>query len=307
MTVTAVDDAIDEEDESFTITHAVPSTADTAYNAATASDVSVIVTDNDTAGVTISEGSLTIEEGNTGTYTVMLNTKPADNVTVTISGHASTDVSVDKTTLLFTDQNWGTAQTVTTEEDDDSQYETDVTLSHAVPSTTDTLYNAATASDVGVTVTDNDVASVTVSFEQVTYTVAEGGSITVKLSADPERMVMIPISKDNQGGATSAGYSGVPENVTFNSVDMEKNSSFTAASDSFDDDVESVKLGFSSNLPGGVSEGSVDETVVSITDDDVTADPQVTVQFPSAGTPTPFLKATRWRAPLASAMTRSGW
>ena len=120
--------------------------------------------------------------------------------------------------------------TVTAEEDDDSQDETDVTLSHAVASTTDTLYNAATASDVGVTVTDNDVASVTVSFEQATYTVAEGDSVTVtvKLSADPERTVMIPISKDNQGGATSADYSRVPENVTFNSGDMEKTFSFTA-------------------------------------------------------------------------------
>ena len=125
--------------------------------------------------------------------------------------------------------------TVTVEEDDDSQDETDVTLSHAVASTTDTLYNAATASDVGVTVTDNDVASVTVSFEQATYTVAEGDSVTVtvKLSADPERTVMIPISKDNQGGATSADYSRVPENVTFNSGDMEKTFSFTAAASTF--------------------------------------------------------------------------
>ena len=180
----------------------------------------------DADGVTVSESSLTIQEGSTDTYTVVLNTQPAGNVTVTIGGVDGTDVSVDKTTLTFTAQ----TVTVTAEEDDDSQDETDVTLSHAVASTTDTLYNAATASDVGVTVTDNDVASVTVSFEQATYTVAEGDSVTVtvKLSADPERTVMIPISKDNQGGATSADYSRVSENVTFNSGDMEKTFSFTA-------------------------------------------------------------------------------
>ena len=40
--------------------------------------------------------------------------------------------------------------------------------------------------------------------------------------------MIIPISKDNQGGATSADYSRVPENVTFNSGDMEKTFSFTA-------------------------------------------------------------------------------
>ena len=43
-----------------------------------------------------------------------------------------------------------------------------------------------------------------------------------------------------------------------------------------DDDGESVKLGFGNSLPDGVSEGSPDETVISITDDDV---PDVTASF----------------------------
>ena len=62
------------------------------------------------------------------------------------------------------------------------------------------------------------------SFGQGTYTAAEGGSITVtvKLSVDPERTVTVPINHTPQGGATSADYSGVPTNVTFNSGDTEK-------------------------------------------------------------------------------------
>ena len=46
-----------------------------------------------------------------------------------------------------------------------------------------------------------------------------------------------------------------------------------------DDDDESVKLGFGNTLPTGVTEGSTNETVVSITDDD---DPAVTVRFEQA-------------------------
>ena len=63
-----------------------------------------------------------------------------------------------------------------------------------------------------VSITDDDVPSVTVSFEQDSYTVAEGNSVTVKvkLSADPERTVTIPITKTNQGGASISDYS-VPE------------------------------------------------------------------------------------------------
>ena len=51
-----------------------------------------------------------------------------------------------------------------------------------------------------------------VSFEQGSYTVAEGSSVTVKvkLDADPERTVTIPLTKEGQDGATSADYSGVP-------------------------------------------------------------------------------------------------
>ena len=42
-------------------------------------------------------------------------------------------------------------------------------------------------------------------------------TVKVTLNADPERTVTIPITKANQGGASSVDYSGVPANVTFNS------------------------------------------------------------------------------------------
>ena len=55
-----------------------------------------------------------------------------------------------------------------------------------------------------VNITDDDVPSVTVRYEQGSYTVGEGSSevIQVILSAVPERTVTIPINKANLGGAT---------------------------------------------------------------------------------------------------------
>ena len=78
--------------------------------------------------------------------------------------------------------------------------------------------------------TRDDVPSVTVSFEQGTYTVAEGGTVevTVTLDPDPERTVTIPITKANQGTASDADYSGVPANVTFNNGDTSESFTFTA-------------------------------------------------------------------------------
>ena len=283
ITVTATEDSNARDELAATINHSIASD-DTKYRAVSVSSVAVTVTDNDNAGVVVSEATLTIEEGNTDTYTVVLGSEPAGDVTVTIGGVMGTDVTLDKTVLTFTRQNWDTAQrvTVTAEEDGDTADEAVVTITHTVTSTDDSDYEGLTADSVAVTVTDDDdVPAVTANFGSATYAVGEGSTVTVTvtLSVDPERTVTIPITKANQDGATTADYSGVPENVTFNSGDTEKTFTFAAATDTVDDDGESVKLTFGSNLPTGVTEGSIDETVVSITDDDV---PAVSVKFGSA-------------------------
>ena len=136
------------------------------------------------------------------------------------------------------------------------------------------------AAETTVSITDDDDPQVTVSFGASTYTAAEGGTatVTVTLSADPERTVTVPLTKTEQGGASSADYSGVPASVTFNAGETSQPITFAATQDTEDDDGESVKLAFGA-LPTGVSAGARDETTVSITDDD---DPAVTVSFGAA-------------------------
>ena len=147
------------------------------------------------------------------------------------------------------------------------------------------LEHAAVPDDAGAKVVD--LVVVDVQFEESTYTVAETDDatttdeeehkveVTVTLSADPEREVIIPITRTNEGGATNSDYSGVPTSVTFNSGDTEKTFTFTATADTVDDDREKVKLSFGT-LPAGVTAGTTSETTVSITDDDF---PRLTVSF----------------------------
>ena len=120
---------------------------------------------------------------------------------------------------------------------------------------------------------------VTVWFEVAAYNAAEGGSVwvAVRLSADPDRTVAIPITTTNQGGASAVDYS-VPASLTFNSGETSKTFRFSATQDTVDDDDESVKLGFGT-LPAGVIPGRPNEATVNIADDDV---PAVTVQFTEA-------------------------
>ena len=272
VSVTIADDDLDEADETFSLmlSNAVNADIQIASGSAT-------IRDDDTAGVTVSTTGLEIDEGDEESYTVVLDSQPTHSVTVTVNDPANTDVTADPASLTFTTANWAATQTVrvTVGEDDDALDET-ATITHTAAST-DAKYAGISVGTVLVSVTDQDEVPVAVSFEQASYTVDEGSSVTVKvkLDADPERTVTIPVTTANQGGASNSDYSGVPNSVTFNSGDREKTFSFTAASDNDNDDDESVKLGFGT-LPAGVTAGTTNESTVSITDNDV---PSVEVSY----------------------------
>ena len=272
--VTPLDDRADEEDETFEVRGRVGEQRLSITATAT-----VTITDNDTNGITFNPTALTVREGGSAAYTVVLNAQPTGDVTVAVSGHASTVLTLggldSNDSLTFTATTWNRPQTVTV----NAAFDTDdadgsLTLSH---SASGGGYDGTTE-DLAVTV--EDLPSVTVSFGAATYTATEGSSVTVtaRLSADPERTVAIPLSTTNQGGASDADYSGVPDSVAFNSGETSKTFTFTATDDADNDDGESVKLGFGT-LPDGVSTGTTNETTVSITDND---DPDVKVSFGAA-------------------------
>ena len=112
--------------------------------------MSVTVNDNDTAGVSVSPTSLSVNESGTTTYTVVLNTEPSGTVTVTPSSGDTGAATLSPSSLTFTSGNWDTAQTVTVsgEEDDDANDET-VAISHSVSG----YGSVTTAAEVSVTVT----------------------------------------------------------------------------------------------------------------------------------------------------------
>jgi hypothetical protein len=98
--------------------------------------------------------------------------------------------------------------------------------------------SAGTPATATVSITDDDGPQVTVMFGAADHTVPEGDTVevTVSLSADPERTVTIPLAATEQGGATSADYSGVPAAVTFNTGQTSKTFEFMATEDTVDDD-----------------------------------------------------------------------
>ena len=126
------------------------------YGGAYADAVTLSITEDDTPSITISESSLTINEGGTGAYSVYLDTEPSGNVTVTINDPTdNTEVTTDPATLTFRRLNWNVPQTVTitAAEDDDAADDT-ATVTHSVSGAD---YGSVTVDDVRVTVTDTVV------------------------------------------------------------------------------------------------------------------------------------------------------
>ncbi len=124
------------------------------------------------------------------------------------------------------------------------------------------------------------IPEVSASFAAATYSVTEGDSVTVtvNLSADPDREVEVPITVAPQGGATAADFSGVPGHVTFEPGETAATFTVRTTDDVADDDDESLLLGFGT-LPASVTAGDTTTATVSITDDDESDDQTVSVSF----------------------------
>ena len=168
--ITITNDALDENIESFNLKIQRNSSA-LAYSLVDASGdscgsmctVMVTITDDDTAGVTVSKTALTVtEEDSSGdTYTVVLDSQPTANVTISIGGQSGTDVTAAPSPMTFTPTNWATPQTVTVTAANDADLGNDmVSLTHNAASS-DGDYPGIPIAGLTVTVNDNDTAQVT--------------------------------------------------------------------------------------------------------------------------------------------------
>ena len=177
---------------------------DTDYDIAAADgpEIAMTVIDDDRnadAGIVLSETALTVEEGDAEgeTYTIKLAAEPSGTVTVTVAGFADNDVSVSPDVLSFTADDWETAQdvTVTAEEDDDAIDNDVVMLTHTAAGAD---YVGVSGPEVAVTITDDDVAGVTVSASALEIREGDDATYTVVLTAEPKQEpVTVSITSGN--------------------------------------------------------------------------------------------------------------
>ena len=269
VTVGAAEDADAGE---VTLSHGVSSADDPEYAALDADDVvvTVIPMTPDTPilqlGVAVSDLKLTVPEGGSNTYTIVLSHQPSGDVTVTVNNPTDNlEVTATPRSLTFTTENWDEPQAVTVAAvQDGDALDDSATVIHGVSGGG---YGDVSAPDMAVTVTDDDRGIV---LDPTTLTVVEGDatgqSYTVKLAAQPSEEVTVTVSGQDQTDLELTGLS--PTNtLTFDVTSWNDAQTVTVKADQ-DTDAANDKVTLTHAAAGGEYGGVTEDLPVTVTDDD---------------------------------------
>ena len=170
-------------------------TDDGAGFASASATVTVVVE----AAVTFTPSALSLTEGESGSYEVVLNEEPTADVTITITAGGS--VTTEPMSLSFTPLNWNTPRTVTVRAAQDADgLSEQVTITHTVATGSAPEYLALGAlGAVQVSVTDDDRPGVRVSPTQLTVPEGAKATYTVVLVAEPSAAVRVSLQPQSVG------------------------------------------------------------------------------------------------------------
>ena len=159
VTITGVDDSIADGNVNYTIDLLSSTSSDPNYNGLSQPNISVTNLDNDTAGFTIINSTLTTNEsGTSATFFVVLTSQPTDTVVIPLTVLDTTEGSINKSSLTFSTTSWNIMQsvTVTGVDDNDLDGNIDYQIIVGAPVSSDINYSTLPPQSVFVTNVDND-------------------------------------------------------------------------------------------------------------------------------------------------------
>ncbi|HXJ63538.1 MAG TPA: calcium-binding protein, partial [Actinomycetota bacterium] len=104
VTVTGVDDAVDDGDIAYSIVTDPASSTDPLYAGIDPADVAVTNADNDAAGIDVTPvaGLVTTEAGGTASFTVVLKSQPTADVVIPVASNNAAEGVASVSSLTFT-------------------------------------------------------------------------------------------------------------------------------------------------------------------------------------------------------------
>jgi len=260
ITIQAVDDALFDDNQSYTIALKTISGTGTAYDGFDPADVSVTNTDNESAndvGIVPNTSSISVSEtGTTDSFTLKLKSEPTANVILSINSSNTAEGTVSPSSLLFSRNNWNTSQAVTVTGVDD-YYDNGSTLFSIIigsPKTSDTNYSAKPSSTINATNVDNDTAGITIiASDNQTGEDGDNGTLLVLLNSQPFGDVILSVTSDNTS-ETNVN----PDNLTFTTSNW--NTSQTVTLIGVDDNDNDSNQSFNITVAGSSHTTSNGET-----------------------------------------------
>ena len=239
FTVSTRNDDVDETDSVVTV--AADGDTPATYEVGSPSEATATVTDDDERGVVVMPPQLTINEGDTRAYTVVLTSAPTGEVSITPSLSVSNpDVTFTPATLTFTALNWNMAQTVmvTTETDADSDNDT-ATITHTVAGA-DYGDNNVTASEVMVTVSEIALPNVTIAASASPVSEGAAAVFILTRTGDNTTNALTVSVTVTQNGEVISGTS--PTSVTFDAGATTARLGISTDDDNVDEDAGTVTV-----------------------------------------------------------------
>ncbi len=226
------------------------------------------------------EERLSVPEGGSAQYTLVLDTEPTHEVTIEVRlATGDTDFTATPDELVFSVSNWSKARTVTVSaaEDDDGRAGIG-NFSHNVVST-DSRYDGIGVLAVKVTEGDNDPIEVTVWPQALR--ISDGGSAeyTVVLSTPPEEEVEITVSRDQR---SDTDLTATPDELVFSVSNWSKAQTVTVSAAKDDDQVNGVAI-FSHSAASN-DDDYYDIRIASVTVTEDETRPRVEIQTEASAT-----------------------
>ena len=218
------------------------------------------------SGVKVEPATVSVEEGGSDTYEVVLKSRPAAEVTIDI--RAGGDVTASPASLTFGRSDWDTVRTVTVSAAQDGDGDDDsVTLVHDMKSN-DPNYDATAAASVTVTVEDRYAVTVgsKPSLSAADAEATEGeATMDFAVALDVPATTRVAVDYATADGSATAGedYVGKAGTLTFAAGEMRKTVRVSLLDDAKNEGEETFTLTFSNPSGVRIEDGEATGTIVN--------------------------------------------
>lgn len=245
ISVTGVDDLIDDDDVPYDFIILPLSSSDLAYHLMDPSDINFTNLDNDTAGVVITGTNLIVTETLINTqFELRLNSKPNSDVMINISSSDTNEGIVSIASVIFTPLNWMDNVSISLNGVDDGLLDGDIDFQITFPSvsSSDLKYNAISVTSINAKCFDDENSSLIISTSSpFTFEGGTSATLSFTLQSPPTATVTYPITFNGTSQVLLSANS-----ISFNASNWNQpiNVMVTAINDDLSEDSELVLFNF---------------------------------------------------------------